>query len=322
MGTANRIAVVVLAGILISAPFLLSRFDATSYYPDVLVFVAIHSIIAIGLCLLLGFAGQISLGHAAFYGIGAYASGLITTRLGWSPWIGMGVGVLSAMGVAYCVGMPSLRLRGHYLAMATLGFGVIVYIVFNEFVSLTGGPSGFGEIPRLSLFGMKLDSTLKFYYLAWFLAIGALVISLHVVNSRVGRALRAIHGSELAAKSLGVDTTACKVQIFVFSAALGSVAGSLYAHYVTFVNPPVCDIFFSLKLLMIVVIGGTGSVWGALAGAALLTFLPEWLSFLHDFDVLAYGLLLLVIVMFLPDGLVGLVHRFHSAALRGMGRSG
>ncbi len=321
MGNSNKIAVFVLAGILIPAPFILSRCDATSYYPDVLVFAAIHSIIATGLCLLLGFAGQISLGHAAFYGIGAYASGIVTTKLGWSPWLGIGVGILVAMGVAYCVGMPSLRLRGHYLAMATLGFGVIVYIVFNEYVSLTGGPSGFGEIPRLSLFGLELDTTLRFYYLAWFLAIVALVTSLNIVHSRVGRALRAIHGSELAAMSVGVDTTKYKLQIFVFSAALGAVAGSLYAHYVTFVNPPVFNIFFSLKLLMIVVIGGTGSVWGAFAGAVLLTFLPEWLSFLHDFDVLAYGLLLLVIVMFLPDGLIGLVHRTYLLVRRVLERS-
>lgn len=322
MGSTNKIAVVIVAGILIPLPLVLARFEATSYYPDVLVFVAIHSIIATGLCLLLGFAGQISLGHAAFYGIGAYTSGIITTKLGLSPWLGMGAGIFIAAGVAYGVGIPSLRLRGYYLAMATLGFGVIVYIIFNEYVSLTGGPSGFGEIPRLSLFGLELDTTLRFYYFAWFLAVVALVISLNVVHSRVGRALRAIHGSELAAMTLGVDTAKYKVQIFVLSAAFGAVSGSLYAHYVTFVNPPAFDIFFSLKLLMMVVIGGTGSVWGAFAGAGLLAFLPEWLSFLHDFDVLAYGLLLLVIVMFLPDGLIGLVHRSHSLARKALDRGG
>ncbi len=320
MGKKNKIAVMILAGIVMLLPFVLSRFEATSYYPDVLVFVAIHSIIAAGLCLLLGFAGQISLGHAAFYGIGAYASGILTTRLGLSPWLGIGAGIFVAAVVAYGVGMPSLRLRGHYLAMATLGFGVIVYIVFNEYVSLTGGPSGFGEIPRLSLFGLELDTTLRFYYFAWFLAIVVLVISLNIVHSRVGRALRAIHGSELAAMALGVDTTGYKVQIFVLSAAFGALSGSLYAHYVTFVNPPAFDIFFSLKLLMMVVIGGTGSVWGAFAGAGLLTFLPEWLSFLHDFDVLAYGLLLLVIVMFLPDGLIGLAHRVRWPARAALGK--
>jgi branched-chain amino acid transport system permease protein len=205
--------------------------------------------------------------------------------------------------------------------MATLGFGVIVYIVFNEYVSLTGGPSGFGEIPRFSLFGMQFDTTIRFYYLAWFLAILVLILSLNIVNSRVGRALRAIHGSELAATSLGVDAAKYKVQIFVLSATYGAVAGSLYAHYVTFVNPPPFDIFFSIKLLMMVVIGGTGSVWGAFAGAGLLTFLPEWLTFLEDFDVLAYGMLLLVIVMFLPEGVIGLGNRLYTFGLRVMGKT-
>jgi branched-chain amino acid transport system permease protein len=216
----------------------LARWEATSYYPDVLVFVAIHSIIATGLCLLLGFAGPISLGHAAFYGIGAYRSGIVTTKLGWSPWVAIPGGVVIATAVAYCIGVPSLRLRGHYLAMATLGFSVIVFIFFNEYVSLTGGPSGFGGVPRLSFFGIVLDTTIRYYYFVWFLAIVVLTLSLNIVNSRVGRALRAIHGSEIAATCLGVDAAKYKVWIFVLSAAYGAVAGSLYAHYVTFVNPP------------------------------------------------------------------------------------
>ncbi len=321
MGNTNKIGVLVLSGIIIFLPFIFSRWEATSYYPTVMVFVAIHCIIATGLCLLLGFAGQISLGHAAFFGIGAYASGIISTKLGWSPWVGMAAGMVIASGVAYGIGVPSLRLRGHYLAMATLGFGVIVYIVFNEFVSLTGGPSGFGDIPRMSIGGLQLNTTFRFYYFAWFIAMIVLILSLNVVHSRVGRALRAIHGSELAATAQGIDVSGYKVRVFMLSAAYGAVAGSLYAHYVTFINPPPFDIFFSLKLLMMVVIGGTGSVWGAFAGAALLTFLPEWLSFLEDFDVLAYGLLLLVIVMFLPEGLIGLVGRSHALALRILGRT-
>jgi len=311
MGKKNKIAILVLSGIIIPLPWLLSLWDATSYYPDVLVFVGIHSIIAAGLCLVLGYTGQISLGHAAFYGVGAYASGIITTKLGLSPWLAMMVGILIAMSLAYCIGVPSLRLRGHYLAMATLGFGVIIFIIFNEYVSLTGGPSGFGEIPRLSLFGILLDTTLHYYYFVWFVAILVLIVSLNIVHSRIGRALRAIHGSELAAMAIGVDTAKCKIQIFVLSAAYGAVAGSLYAHFVTYINPPVFDVFFSIKLLMIVVIGGTHNIWGAFLGAALLTFLPEWLTFLEDFDVLAYGILLLVIVVFLPEGLVGIADRVY-----------
>ncbi len=321
MGARNKIGVAALIAIVIPLPFILGAWEATSYYPDVLVFTAIFSIIATGLCLLLGFAGQISLGHAAFYGIGAYTSGILTTKLGISPWLALPAGMLLSGVTAYAVGVPALRLRGHYLAMATLGFGVIVYIVFNEYVSLTGGPSGFGGIPRLSLFGLTIDTTIRFYYLAWSIAIIVLILSLNIVHSRAGRALKAIHGSETAAVTLGVDAAKYKVSIFVLSAVYGAISGSLYAHWVTFINPPPFDVFFSLKLLMMVVIGGSGSVWGAFAGAALLTFLPEWLVFLEDFDVLAYGLLLLVIVMFLPEGVIGAFGRARALGRRLLGKA-
>ncbi len=290
-------------------PWIFNLSRATGYYTDVMVFVAIHSIIAAGLSLLLGYAGQISLGQAAFYGIGAYASGILTTRLGISPWLGIVVGMVLAGALAYGMGLPALRLKGHYLAMATLGFGMIVYIVLNEFIGLTGGPSGFGEIPPIHLGTMAISSTLGFYYLAWGMAVAVLWISLNMVNSRSGRALRAIHDSEKGAASVGIDIAKAKVQIFVVSGIYGALAGSLYAHFVTFVNPPPFDVFFSVKVLMMVVIGGTGNIWGAYLGAALLTFLPEWLTCLEDFDVLAYGIILLAIVMFSPDGLVGLGSR-------------
>ncbi|MFH1115991.1 MAG: branched-chain amino acid ABC transporter permease [Pseudomonadota bacterium] len=321
MGVRNKIGVLVLIAVIIPLPFILGVWEATSYYPDVLVFTAIFSIISTGLCLLLGFAGQISLGHAAFYGIGAYTSGILTTQLGISPWTAAIAGMFLAGVTAYGIGVPSLRLRGHYLAMATLGFGVIVYIVFNECVTLTGGPSGFGGIPRLSLFGVPINSTIRFYYLSWFLAILVLIVSLNTVHSRVGRALRAIHGSEIASRTLGVDAAKYKVRIFVLSAVFGALAGSLYAHFVTFINPQPFDIFFSLKLLMMVVIGGTGNVWGAFAGAGLLTFLPEWLTFLEDLDVLAYGLLLLAIVMFFPEGIIGIAGRVHALGRKLLGKA-
>jgi branched-chain amino acid transport system permease protein len=300
-------------------PWMFNLSRATSYYTDVMVFVAIHSIIAAGLSLLLGYAGQISLGQAAFYGIGAYTSGILTTRVGLSPWLGMLAGMFLAGGLAWAVGLPALRLRGHYLAMATLGFGMIFYIVFNEFIGLTGGPSGFGQIPSISLFGMEISSTVGFYYLVWGIAMGILWLSLNIVNSRPGRALRAIHHSEKAAAAAGINITRAKVQIFIISGIFGALAGSLYAHFVTFINPPPFDIFFSIKVLMMVVIGGIGSIWGAYLGAALLTFLPEWLTFLQDFDVLAYGVILLAIIMFSPDGLFALGSRL-LASIRASGK--
>ncbi len=300
------ISVIAVSVCVAALPWLFSLSLTTSYYTDVMVFVAIHSIIAAGLSLLLGYAGQISLGQAAFYGIGAYTSGILTARLGLSPWLGILAGMTLAGALAWGVGLPSLRLRGHYLAMATLGFGMILYIVFNEYISLTGGPSGFGEIPPIRLFGLEISTTLGFYYLAWAMAMSILWLSLNIIHSRPGRALRAIHHSEKAAAASGIDITRAKVQIFVVSGMYGALAGSLYAHFVTFINPPPFDIFFSIKVLMMVVIGGIGSIWGAYLGAALLTFLPEWLTFLEDFDVLAYGVILLAIIMFSPDGLVGL----------------
>ncbi len=306
MSAADLKKVLIFAAMIAVLPWLFTLSDATSYYTDVMVFVAIHSIIAAGLSLLLGYAGQISLGQAAFYGVGAYTSGILTAKLGLSPWLAMPAGMVLAGGLAYVVGMPALRLKGHYLAMATLGFGMIVFIVLNEYVGLTGGPSGFGEIPQFNLFGLELDTTISFYYFVWALALLVLVMSLNIVNSRPGRALRAIHDSETAAQAMGVNTSQAKLQIFVLSGVLGALAGSLYAHFVSFINPPPFDIFFSLKVLMMVVIGGIGSVWGAFIGAALITFLPEWLAFLEDFDVLANGLILLVIVIFSPDGLAGI----------------
>jgi branched-chain amino acid transport system permease protein len=298
--------VILFAMIIAILPWLFKLSSATAYYTDVMVFVAIHSIIAAGLSLLLGYAGQISLGQAAFYGVGAYVSGILTTKLGISPWNAMIAGMVLAALLAYLVGVPALRLKGHYLAMATLGFGMIAYIFFNEFLALTGGPSGFGGIPHLSIFGLPLNSTLSFYYFAWTLAIIVLVISLNIIDSRPGRALRAIHDSERAAAAMGIDLSRAKTQVFLVSGVFGALAGSLYAHFVSYINPPPFDVFFSVKVLMMVTIGGIGSIWGAYVGAALLNFLPEWLTFLEDFDVLAYGFILLIIVMFSPSGLVGL----------------
>lgn len=277
------------------------------YYIGTLVFVGIYSLITVCLGLLLGYAGQISLGHAAFYGLGAYASGLLTTRLHWSPWSAL----VAAMGVtavmAYLIGRPVLKLKGHYLAMATLGFGEIVYIFFNSTVKLTGGPSGFGQIPRLAVGDFVFRRDIHFYYLVWITVILLLIIVLNIINSRVGRALRSIHGSETAANAMGVDTASYKVQIFVFSAVVASIAGSYYAHFVTFVSPTTFDANMSILLVTMVIVGGMSNVWGAILGAVLLGTLPEYLRTFGDYDILIYGAVMLVIMMFAPEGLAGIL---------------
>lgn len=291
-------------------PWLAQSSQTVSHYVAVMVFAGIFSLVSLGLSLLMGYTGQISLAQAAFFGIGAYSSGILTAHCGWNPWAAMPAGPLLAAAVAWLVGVPALRLKGHYLAMATLGFGVIVTIVFNEQVDWTGGPSGLVGIPGLSLAGRPLTSDVAWYYLVWTVVFGVLLICFHILHSRVGRALRAIHEEETAAEAMGVPTARYKVQIFVFSAILAGLAGSFYTHYMTFLTPSSFNLMWSIRFLLMVMIGGMQSLWGALLGTVLLTFLTnEWLQVFADSEVLVYGAVLLVVTLFLPQGLVSLLHR-------------
>jgi branched-chain amino acid transport system permease protein len=299
MGKKNMLSLLILAAVMLALPLGLGN----SYYLNVLVFVGIYSLITIGLSLLMGYTGQISLGQAAFFGLGAYTSGVLSAKFGVSPWLGLLAAIFVTGGIAFLIGAPALKLKGHYLAMATLAFGYIVFIVFNQASSLTGGPSGFGQIPRFRLGNFLLRSDVHYYYLVWTLVIAVLLVSLNVIHSRVGRALRSIHGGELTANIMGVNTAKYKIQVFVLSAVYASLAGSLYAHFITFLNPTPFGFHFSIVLVAMVAVGGMANVWGAMIGAALLTLLPEYLRAFHDYDILIYGSILLVIMMFLPQGL-------------------
>jgi branched-chain amino acid transport system permease protein len=274
------------------------------YLTNVLIFVGINSILALGLNLLLGYAGQISLGQAAFFGLGAYGSGVLTTKFAMNPWLAMALVAVSVAAFAFAIGFPVLRLKGHYLAMATLGVGVIAHIAFNETIDLTGGPSGLSGIPNLSLGSFTFDSDLKNYYLVWGFALVLILLSLNLVNSRFGRALRAIHDSEVAARVMGVNARLMKVQIFTLSALMSALAGSLYCHVMTFISPTSFGFNISVELLTMVVIGGLGSVYGSILGALLLTLLPELLRAFQDYDIIFYGLLLVSMTIYLPGGLV------------------
>jgi len=274
------------------------------YLLNVMVFVGIHTMLALALNLLLGYAGQISLGQAGFFGLGAYISGILTATHGINPWLAMLAAALFVTLLAFIVGFPILKLKGHYLAMATLGLGIIIYIVFNEAVDHTGGPSGLSGIPNLKIGDITFDSDLKNYYLIWGFTIVAMGLALNLVHSRIGRALRAIHDSEVAARVMGVNARLLKVQIFALSAGLSAIAGSLYAHTMTFVAPASFGFNFSVELVTMVIIGGLASIYGSLLGAALLTVLPEMLRAFQDYDIIVYGLLLIVMTMFMPGGLV------------------
>ena len=290
----------VFAAAVLSAPFFLKG----NYLLTVLVFVGINTMLAIGLNLLLGYAGQISLGHAAFFGMGAYISGILTTRFPVDPFAVIILSAFCAGALAFIIGFPILKLKGHYLAMATLGFGIIMYIIFNETVDLTGGPSGLPGIPNLRIGPLVFDNDWNNYYLVWVFTLAVMLLSINLSQSRIGRALRAIHDSEVAARVMGVNATILKVQIFTVSAVISAVAGSLYAHVMTFIAPASFGFHFSVELLTMVVVGGLGSIYGSFLGAAILTMLPEFLRVFQDLDIIVYGLMLILITMFMPGGLI------------------
>jgi branched-chain amino acid transport system permease protein len=282
----------------------LPPFLTNEYYLNLLIFIGIHAIIAIGLDLLLGYTGQISLGHAAFFGLGAYITGVLSAKASWPPIAGLVVALVGVGILAYIIGIPTLKLHGHYLAMATLGFGIIVQIFFKELDFLTGGPSGLVGIQDMTIFGYAFDSDLKYYYLVCVSLLLTLLLSINLVQSRVGRALRAIHGSEVASSVLGVNVSRYKVGIFVLSAVYAALAGWLYSHYMTFVSPSSFGFMFSVKLVTMVVIGSLGSIWGAIFGAALLTSMPEFLHVFANYETTVFGFILVSVMVFMPRGLL------------------
>ena len=273
-------------------------------YTVLMIFIGIHTMITVGLCLLLGYTGQVSLGQAVFYGIGAYVSAILSKTYGVNPWLVMLIAATVTGAFAYVIGYPIFRLRGNYLAMATLGLGMIVYILFRQLSQFTGGPEGMSGIPYLSIGGFVFDNSFKRYYLVWFFCLAVLLISQNIVRARTGRALRAIHGSEPAAESIGINVAQFKVKIFVLSAVYASLAGSLFVHHTTVISPQPFDFLASLMVVVMAVIGGLASVWGAIFGAATIRILSdEILLTFGDWDVIIYGLILMLVMIFMPEGL-------------------
>ncbi|MEH6825572.1 MAG: branched-chain amino acid ABC transporter permease [Motiliproteus sp.] len=265
--------------------------------------VLLNVILAVGLNLFIGYAGQISLGHAAFFGIGAYSSAVFTTRFELNPWLAMLIGLGLVYVIANLVSRPILKLKGHYLAMATLGFGIIVNIILVQESSWSGGPDGLGDIPTLSLFGFVIDTDLRWYGLIALFSLAVVLVSLNIIDSRAGRELRAVHGSEFAAQMMGVDTVRTRTHVFVLSAMIASLAGSLFAHQQAFVSPESFGFVFSIEIVTMVVLGGMASTFGAVFGAIVLTLLPEGLVVFEDYEMLVLGAILMGGMIFMPQGL-------------------
>lgn len=289
----------------LALPLILRRVEAGDYYISILVLAGINSIVVVGLNMLMGYAGQISLGHAAFFGLGAYSSAIISTRFGLSPWLGFAVSIGLNAAVAYALAEPILKLKGHYLAMATLGMGMIFSALFSN-LPITGGSEGIG-VAKLHILGYVLNSRdlkeINYYYFTWIVALLLVYLALNLVKSRVGRALRAIHSSEVAAHSIGVNIAQFKTRVFVLSAIYAGIAGSIFAHYSTFLCPPDFGLNYSIRLVTMGVIGGMSSIWGGLLGASTLTMLPQFLDMFAECDILIYGLILILAIIFMPQGM-------------------
>lgn len=290
-------------GVLALVLAVLPLFLANGYHYDVAIRICFNAIIVIGLNLLIGYAGQISLGHAGFLGIGAYATAVFTTHFNWHPLLAMAAGAVASALLAFLIAKPIFKLKGHYLAMATLGLGIIIAIVINNEGQYTGGPDGM-SVASLSLFGFDLTGDTRWYWFSAGLLLFSVWASLNLIDSPFGRALQALHGSEVASQVVGVDVVRYKVAIFTLSATFASIMGSLTAHYIGFLTPNVAGFFHSIELVTMVVVGGMASVFGSVIGAALLTMLPQVLATFEGWETVAFGSILIITMIFMPRGLV------------------
>jgi branched-chain amino acid transport system permease protein len=275
----------------------------SNYYFRVASLVWISALAVVGLNLLMGYAGQVSLGHAGFFGIGAYSVAVGPEHLGLHPLLAFLLGVLAAGLVAFAAGRPILRLKGPYLAIATLGFGILVAMVLQNEAAWTGGPDGM-NVPRLEILGWRVRGADTWYWISGAALLLGVLLATNLAQSPTGRALRAIHDSEVAARVAGVDVARAKLAAFVLSAVYAAVAGGLFAWLNGLVTPDVAGFLHSIELVTMAVLGGLGSLLGSVVGAALLVLLPQLLTVFHEYEQLVLGLVMMLVMIFLRAGVV------------------
>jgi branched-chain amino acid transport system permease protein len=279
------------------------------YFLHVSIMVGIFFILAQGLNILFGYTGQISIGHAAFYAIGAYASAILAGTLSFPFWVALLFAVLITGFIGFLLGLTCLRLRGEYLALTTVAFGEIVQIVLTQWEGLSGGPEGLLDIPYAQIGPFSFNTPVRFYYLTLVFGLFILILTRNLTSSKLGRTFRSIRDDPLAADVLGVNPTRGKLIAFVLSAVYTAIAGSLYAHYTQALLPDYFNLQLSVLIFMMVMLGGAGSLYGPVVGALLLTISFELLRSLQDYQMVIYGLIILLITIFAPDGLVGIIKK-------------
>ncbi|MFC2970250.1 branched-chain amino acid ABC transporter permease [Acidimangrovimonas pyrenivorans] len=301
---------VILAALIVVLPF----FFPSGYYYRVGALIFVNALAVIGLVILIGFAGQISLGHAGFAGIGAYACALAPAQFGIHPALALVLGAALSGVIAALIGRPILRLKGYYLGVATLGFGILMAMVLTNERALTGGPDGM-EVAKLGLrsalrsMGWRVSGGEFWYALCGIALVIGAWLALNLYDGPTGRAMRALHGSEVAARTVGIDVARIKLQAFVISAVYASVAGSLLALQNRFVTPDIAGFMHSIEMVTMAVLGGVGSVLGAVLGAVILTLLPQVLTVFAEYEQLVLGAVMILVMIFLPQGLLPSIAR-------------
>ncbi|MBI1201239.1 MAG: branched-chain amino acid ABC transporter permease [Rhodopseudomonas sp.] len=266
----------------------------------------INVILIASLNLLMGYGGQISLGHAGFFGFGAYVSGILDVKLGIMPWIGLPTAAVLTGLSALIIGIPALRLRGHYLSMATLGWNAILLVMFNRLIDLTGGPNGLLGVHPFSIGSLALDTDIRQFPLVWLVSLLVMIAILHLLQSRVGRALRAVATNEIGADAVGIDSFRTKLLFFVLTAGMAGIAGSLYVHVNQYASPETFGVNGSILLVVMVALGGSGTYWGPVIGALIYTAVPQLLLDYEDAELMLFGLGMLIVLIAVPSGLAGL----------------
>lgn len=303
--TAKQATLIVLIALVALAPLVFP----SGFYYRVGALIFVNSIAVIGVVILTGYAGQVSLGQAGFAGIGAYSCALAPVHLGLPPALAVVLGAAISGVLAFLVGRPILRLKGYYLGVATLGFGILVSMVLNNERDLTRGPDGI-EVADLGLRSLLQDIGLNFsngqfwYYFCGICMIAGAWLALNIHNSPTGRSLRALHDSEVAAGTMGMDVAQVKLKAFVISAVYASISGSLLALQNKFITPDVAGFMHSVEMVTMAVLGGVNSVLGAILGAAILTLLPQALTVFADYEQMVLGFIMIVVMIFLPRGLL------------------
>ena len=296
----------------VAAALAFPQLGLKNYYLHIAVLSLLHILLALGLNLIAGYAGQLSLAHAAFFGIGAYTTALLTLNQHWSFWLAAPLGAVVAGLVAVAIGLPTLRLKGPYFVISSMGFGEIVRLIFLNWQSVTRGPNGLPGIPapdpiNLGFVKLTFESRMESYYLILFVLFGVLILYYNLVNSRIGRALRAIRNDYIAAQVMGIHIAFYRILAFAGGAALAGLTGALYSGYIRFISPDTFTSGESINILIMMVIGGMGTIVGPIIGAVAITYLLETMRVFAEYRLVIYGLLMFVVILYMPQGVAGML---------------